>query len=79
MLLTGLRIITSGGVGRLAAYVVCNRAEASGRPYLAWHFVMLCVLVSCAAGDHPIAGDRLKRYLAIGASLANARAHKVRQ
>jgi hypothetical protein len=36
-------------------------------------FVFLC----CSAGDHPIAGDRLKRYLAIGASLATARAHKV--
>jgi hypothetical protein len=33
--------------------------------------------VVVCAGDHPIAGDRLKRYLAIGASLANARAHKV--
>jgi len=29
-------------------------------------------------GDYSIASDRLKRYLAIGASLATARAHKVR-
>lgn len=39
----------------------------------------MCIVAVCVcAGDHPIAGDRLKRYLAIGASLANARAHKVR-
>jgi hypothetical protein len=38
--------------------------------------VLLCSWC-CCAGDHPIAGDRLKRYLAIGASLATARAHKV--
>jgi hypothetical protein len=40
---------------------------------------LACVqlVLCCPAGDNPIASDRLKRYLAIGASLANARAHKV--
>lgn len=63
------------------------RQEERAHVHIAWlllfNFVpvltpVLCrAVLSCCPGDHPIASDRLKRYLAIGASLANARAHKV--
>jgi hypothetical protein len=41
--------------------------------------LLLRLLCVCLAGDFTIASDRLRRYIAIGSSLATARAHKVRQ